>query len=55
MAYETKVILSAIAAIMRLTDDMDVAYGELCEIANTEGVILKPRRKADVEKPEGQS
>jgi len=44
MAFETKALLSAIASIMRLTDDIEVAYDELRKMANTEGVILEPRK-----------
>ena len=42
MAYETKALLIAIANIMRLSKDMKQAYEALAEMANAEGVILKP-------------
>jgi hypothetical protein len=42
MAYETKALLIAIANIMRLSKDMKQAYEALVEMANSEGVIVKP-------------
>ena len=42
MAYETKALFIAIANIMRLSKDMKQAYEALAEMANAEGVILKP-------------
>ena len=41
-AYETKALFIAIANIMRLSKDMKQAYEALAEMANAEGVILKP-------------
>jgi len=45
MAYETKALFIAIANIMRLSKDMNQAYGALAEMANAEGVVLKPLNK----------
>ena len=42
IAYETKALLIAIANIMRLSKDMKQAYEALVEMANSEGVIVKP-------------
>ena len=42
MAYETKALFIAIANIMRLSKDIKQAYDALAEMANAEGVILKP-------------
>ncbi len=43
MAYETKALLIAIANIMRMAEgDMEKAYKALAEMANSEGVILRP-------------
>ena len=42
MAYKTKALFIAIANIMRLSKDMSQAYEALAEMANAEGVILKP-------------
>jgi len=42
MAYETKVLLLAIARIARTSKDMEDFYNALCQIANAEGVILEP-------------
>ena len=42
MSYETKALFIAIANIMRLSKDMTQAYEALMEMANAEGVILKP-------------
>jgi len=45
MTYETKVLLSAMASIMRKSNSLEDAYEELEEMANVEGVILKPFKK----------
>jgi hypothetical protein len=51
MAYETKVILLAIAEIMRKSDNLEDAYESLREIANAENVVLKSfHREEDKEK-----
>ena len=42
MAYETKALFIAIANIMRLSKDMKQAYDAIAEMANAEGVVLKP-------------
>ena len=50
MAYETKALFIAIANIMRLSKDMNQAYEALMEMANAEGVILKPLdEKSEIE------
>ena len=48
-AYETKALLIAIANIMRLSKDMKQAYEALVEMANSEGVILKPLEEENEE------
>jgi len=40
--YETKVILVAMSKIIRKADSLKEAYEALEEMANAEGVILKP-------------
>jgi len=40
--YETKVILVAMSKIIRKADNLKEAYEALEEMANAEGVILKP-------------
>jgi hypothetical protein len=51
MAYETKAILVAVSNIMRMSDgDMKKAHKALEEIANAEGVILKPFVEIEKEK-----
>ena len=47
MAYETKALFIAIANIMRLSKDINQAYEALAEMANAEGVILKPLEESD--------
>ena len=40
--YETKVILVAVSNIMRKSKDLKEAHEALEEMANAEGVVLKP-------------
>jgi len=42
MAYETKVLLIAIANIIRKAKSMEEVYEAVEEMANAEGVVLKP-------------
>jgi hypothetical protein len=42
MAYETKVILTAVADIVQTSSDLDEAYKRIARLANAEGVILPP-------------
>jgi len=42
VAYEIKVILKMISAILRRAKNREEAHEALIEIANVEGVILKP-------------
>ena len=42
MGYETKVILVAIAKIIRKADSIEEIYEAVEEMANAEGVVLKP-------------
>jgi len=49
MAYETKVILNALAYIIRNADSLKEAYEALEEMANAEGVVLKPFEEAKEE------
>ena len=42
MAYETKVLLIAIANIIRKSDNISEIYEAIEEMANAEGVLLKP-------------
>ena len=42
MGYETKVILIAIAEIISKADSVEEVYKAVAEMANAEGVILKP-------------
>jgi hypothetical protein len=41
MAFETKVILRALADMLLSADTVEEAYIRLAKIANTEGVILE--------------
>ena len=49
MAYETKVILNALAYILRNANSLKDAYEALEEMANSEGVVLKPFEEAKEE------
>ena len=42
VAYETKVLLIAIAKIVRKADSIKEIYEAIEEMANAEGVVLKP-------------
>lgn len=42
VAYETKVLLIALAKIVRKAENIEEIYEALAEMANAEGVILKP-------------
>ena len=46
MAYETKVLLIAIAEIIRKSKNLEEVYRAVAEMANAEGVILKPLNEA---------
>ena len=46
MAYETKVLLMAMAQIIEKADTLEEAYAALAKIANVEGVILEPYDEA---------
>ena len=42
MAYETKVLLIAMAELLIKADSIEDAYESLARMANAEGIILKP-------------
>ena len=42
VAYETKVLLIALAKIVRKADNIKEIYEAIEEMANAEGVVLKP-------------
>ena len=42
MAYETKVLLIALSKIVRKADNIGEIYEAIEEMANAEGVVLKP-------------
>ena len=42
VAYETKVLLIAIANLIRKSDDLKEVYKAVEEMANAEGIVLKP-------------
>ena len=42
VAYETKVLLIALAKIVRKADSIKEIYEAIEEMANAEGVVLKP-------------
>ena len=43
MGYETKVILIAVADIVKTSKTLDEAFERIAEMANAEGVIVKKR------------
>ena len=45
MAYETKVLLIALAKIVRKADNINEIYEAITEMANAEGVVLEPLEK----------
>ena len=47
MAYETKVLLIAIANIIRKSKNISEIYEAIEEMANAEGVLLKPLDEKD--------
>ena len=49
MAYETKVLLIAFSNILRKSKTLEEAHKALEEMANAEGVILKPFKKAEID------
>ncbi|MDR1705619.1 MAG: hypothetical protein LBS19_13170 [Clostridiales bacterium] len=42
MAYETKVLLIALSKIVRKADNIEEIYKAIEDMANAEGVVLKP-------------
>jgi hypothetical protein len=42
VAYETKVLLIALARIVKKADDVAEVYNAIAAMANAEGVILEP-------------
>ena len=49
MAYETKVILVAIAEMFCKAESLEEAYAALKKIANAEGVVLQPYEEVRAE------
>ena len=47
VAYETKVLLIALAKIVRKADTIEGIYEAIEEMANAEGIVLKPLAKND--------
>ena len=51
MGYETKVILAAIADILRTSSTLDEALERVAKIANAEGVVIElPKPKKEKKK-----
>ena len=51
MGYETKVILVAIADIIRTSETLDEALERVAKIANAEGVIIElPKKEKEKKK-----
>ena len=49
VAYETKVILIALANIIRNSNNLSEVYKAVEEMANAEGMVLKPYEEAKEE------
>ena len=49
MAYETKVLLLALAEITLSKENAEEVYHAIAKLANAEGVILKPYGEAKAE------
>ena len=47
MGYETKVILAAIADILRTSDTLEEALERVAKIANVEGVVIELPKKEE--------
>ena len=52
VAYETKVLLIALAKIIRKADNIKEIYEAIEEMANAEGVVLKPLDEKEQERLE---
>ena len=50
MTYETKVLLTAIAQVIRKADNLEEVYDAVEEMANVEGLMLRPYSKEKGEK-----
>ena len=50
VAYETKVLLVAIANIIRKSDNLKEVYDAIEQMANAEGVVIEPFEKEDTKK-----
>jgi hypothetical protein len=55
MAYETKVILTAVADIVQTSSNLDEAYKRIARLANAEGVVLPPVEGLGQEMPNNPS
>jgi hypothetical protein len=42
MAFDTKVALASAADIVATSDNLEEAYERISDLANVEGVVLKP-------------
>ena len=49
VAYETKVLLIALARIVRKADNIKEIYEAIEEMANAEGIVLKPLEEDEIE------
>ena len=54
MTYETKVVLNAVAQLIRKADTLEEAYDSVKEMANVEGLLLEPYEKKRKKQKEGQ-
>ena len=52
MGYETKVILVAVADIIRTSKDLEEAFKRVAKIANAEGIVIEPMEEKTSEKDE---
>ena len=50
MGYETKVILVAVADIIRTSKTLDEAFARVARIANAEGVVITEQEQLENEK-----
>ena len=49
VSYETKVLLIALAKIVRKADSIKEIYEAIEEMANAEGIVLKPLEEKEIE------
>ena len=55
LEYDTKVLITAIASIVKKSQTVEEVYAELAKMANVEGIILEPFEKDENKNKETQN